>query len=154
MSKSDCHYKFQLDSKTKWAEKSIIDQWQIMMRGSTVLTADRAWPGHGLWLKGTGLGCRGWFCWAGPSLQCYCCCCCWCCCLCSGWVEPLGVTMGQQVARIGREAQAEFKSSSIIYHSSVYLYCTKFTIPKYQQMTKRMTTWLQPTSPIGVVECG
>lgn len=92
----------------KWQSrpgKSIGNQYQIMWRGSTVLTADRAWPGHGLWLRGTGLGCRGWFCWAGPNLQCYCyyCHCCWCCCLDSGWVEPLGVMAWWWVSRIGGE---------------------------------------------------
>lgn len=77
-----------------------------MWRGRAVLTADRAWLGHGPWLKGTGLGCRGWFCWAGPSLWCccYCCHCCWCCCWDSGWVEPWGVTAWRWVARIEGEA--------------------------------------------------
>lgn len=94
-----------------------------MMRGSVVLTADRAWPGHGLWLKGTGLGCRGSFCWADPSLQCYCCCCC-----CSGWVAPWGTTMGQQVAGTGREilgwihVQAGWLLNDIaVFHCPVWL---------------------------------
>lgn len=71
-----------------------------MTRGSAVLTADRDWPGHGRWWKGTSLGCRGWFYWAGPSLEC-CCCCCWC----SGWEEPSGVTKEQWVAGNGQRRQ-------------------------------------------------
>lgn len=87
-----------------------------------VLTADRAWPGHGRWLRGTSLGCRGWFCWAGPNQQCYCYCChcCWCCCSDSGWVEPLGVMAWRWVAGIGGQ------------HSTVvpvgYLYCAWLSI--------------------------
>lgn len=79
-------------------KKSMADRWQMIVTGSVagLLTADRAWPGHGPWWKGTGLGCTGWFCWAGPSLHC-CCCCCSCC---SGWVEPWGVATEQQVAGI------------------------------------------------------
>lgn len=119
-----------------------------MMRGSGVLTADRAWPGHGLWLKGTDRGCRGWFCWAGPSLQCYCCCCCWCCCSCLGWVEPLGVATGQQVARTGREVQAELQLS---FTKSSYSWFRHILVLR---RAHRTITWLQLPLLAGVVDCG
>lgn len=71
------------------------------MKGSAVLTSYKAWPGHGLWLKGTNLGCRGLFYSAGPSRRC----CCWCCCWCWGWAEPWAGTVELQVAEEEMDAR-------------------------------------------------